>query len=337
MAGLLDDAMAGANNIYQGGAPVRNAIMGLLSGDASGFKSAFGQVKSLFDPEYMKQVKPMSQADAMSMAMDVNPILHTVYHGSPHAFDKFDMSKIGTGEGAQAYGHGLYFAESPDVAGAYVGGNKANTAFVDGKNAADVLSNKTALSWLEKSGGNPKVAIDFLNNELEYFTKTSPSFSARREISDAISEINSLSGKVQGAGNMYKVDIPDEAIPKMLDWDKPLSQQNEDVLKKLNSMFSITRNKVLNKDVAGNEPTGGLIYNRLQELMSGGKKNDAFANTANYGQKIATDELKDLGITGIRYLDSNSRANGGSSNFVLFDDSLPKILERNGQPMSLLK
>ena len=31
----------------------------------------------------------------------------TVYHGSPHQFDKFDSSRIGTGEGAQAYGHGL--------------------------------------------------------------------------------------------------------------------------------------------------------------------------------------------------------------------------------------
>jgi GNAT superfamily N-acetyltransferase len=28
------------------------------------------------------------------------------YHGSPHDFERFDSSKIGTGEGAQAYGHG---------------------------------------------------------------------------------------------------------------------------------------------------------------------------------------------------------------------------------------
>lgn len=41
------------------------------------------------------------------------------YHGSPHDFDKFDLSKIGTGEGAQAYGHGLYFAENPKVAESY--------------------------------------------------------------------------------------------------------------------------------------------------------------------------------------------------------------------------
>ena len=38
------------------------------------------------------------------------------YHGSPYKFDAFDASKIGTGEGAQAYGHGLYFADQEDTA-----------------------------------------------------------------------------------------------------------------------------------------------------------------------------------------------------------------------------
>src|SRR5262247_219562 len=38
------------------------------------------------------------------------------FHGSPHDFEKFSLSKIGTGEGAQAYGHGLYFAEREGTA-----------------------------------------------------------------------------------------------------------------------------------------------------------------------------------------------------------------------------
>jgi hypothetical protein len=41
------------------------------------------------------------------------------WHGSPHEFDAFDMTKLGTGEGAQAYGHGLYFAENEKVAQGY--------------------------------------------------------------------------------------------------------------------------------------------------------------------------------------------------------------------------
>src|SRR5215510_1270366 len=34
------------------------------------------------------------------------------YHGSPHEFDRFDARKIGSGEGAQMFGHGHYFAEN---------------------------------------------------------------------------------------------------------------------------------------------------------------------------------------------------------------------------------
>jgi hypothetical protein len=41
------------------------------------------------------------------------------YHGSPHDFDRFDMSKIGTGEGAQSYGHGFYLADDEAVARSY--------------------------------------------------------------------------------------------------------------------------------------------------------------------------------------------------------------------------
>ncbi|MFA5457306.1 MAG: hypothetical protein WC261_06715, partial [Synergistaceae bacterium] len=51
----------------------------------------------------------------------------TAWHGSPHDFDKFSKDKIGTGEGAQAYGHGLYFAGKREVAEFY----KANTSRYD--------------------------------------------------------------------------------------------------------------------------------------------------------------------------------------------------------------
>ena len=41
------------------------------------------------------------------------------YHGSPHDFEKFDPEKIGTGEGFQVYGKGLYFTDTEDVAKFY--------------------------------------------------------------------------------------------------------------------------------------------------------------------------------------------------------------------------
>lgn len=43
----------------------------------------------------------------------------TAYHGSPHKFDKFDLGAIGSGEGAQAHGWGLYFAQDRKVSERY--------------------------------------------------------------------------------------------------------------------------------------------------------------------------------------------------------------------------
>ena len=45
--------------------------------------------------------------------------LQTAWHGSPHEFDEFSTDAIGTGEGAQVYGHGLYFSEKKEVADHY--------------------------------------------------------------------------------------------------------------------------------------------------------------------------------------------------------------------------
>ena len=57
-----------------------------------------------------------------------------VWHGSPHKFDRFDSSKIGTGEGAQAYGHGLYLAEGLNTAKSYMRPAGRTPSEIDGRN-----------------------------------------------------------------------------------------------------------------------------------------------------------------------------------------------------------
>lgn len=42
------------------------------------------------------------------------------WHGSPHDFDRFDLGAIGTGEGAQVHGWGLYFAANREVSEGYI-------------------------------------------------------------------------------------------------------------------------------------------------------------------------------------------------------------------------
>ena len=44
----------------------------------------------------------------------------TAFHGSPYKFNQFDSSQIGSGEGNQAFGHGLYFSSKEDIAKHYL-------------------------------------------------------------------------------------------------------------------------------------------------------------------------------------------------------------------------
>ena len=54
-----------------------------------------------------------------------------------------------------------------------------------------------------------------------------------------------------------------------------------------------------------------------------------------WAQSLASQELNNLGIPGIKYYDGGSRAAGeGTRNIVVFDDKLPKILKRNGETIA---
>lgn len=177
------------------------------------------------------------------------------YHGSPHRinnvdeanpYGKFDMSKIGTGEGAQAYGHGVYLAESPDVAKTYANitpdkGTPTPRRFIgdtelspgtpeyhaaslmdSGRSLASVR--KEVASWIKDADSWPDAR------------KASPSEQAmldgwKRTLATLDSAKSKADFRRVDSGHFYTVDLPDEHIAKMLDWDAPLSEQPEAVRK----------------------------------------------------------------------------------------------------------
>lgn len=75
------------------------------------------------DPAVHEKVKEnirfTNDGVTLAEAKELKPEVIEAYHGSPYTFDAFSMEKVGTGEGAQSYGHGLYFAERPEVARDY--------------------------------------------------------------------------------------------------------------------------------------------------------------------------------------------------------------------------
>jgi hypothetical protein len=161
------------------------------------------------------------------------------YHGSPHDFDAFDLSKIGTGEGAQAYGHGLYFAESEPTARFY----RDNLSDLKPR-ALEGNPDLTLPSWVAKTveSRNP-VAINDMRTDFQGRLAdmkrqlADPNVMQPWNIEANIPGIENIlkaldhveaGAKLTPPGRMYEVNI--NADPsQFLDWDKPLSQQSEQV------------------------------------------------------------------------------------------------------------
>ena len=263
-----------------------------------------------------------------------------LWHGSPHKFDAFDSSKIGTGEGAQAYGHGLYLADNQGVAKSY------------GVKGAAGGSMPT-----------PPTPTDFIIDRQRFFKDDGKLF---RQVGDSIYPVDKAEygealraaqekfSFANNAGNLYKVDLPDEHIAKMLDWDKPLSKQSPEVQKAIPKVadYALLRKQYADIDsqISGLPPSSKLFNElsdkrrQLSSQMDYAKRLEKAVGSDIYeiigggrgNQLTASEKLREAGIPGIRYLDGGSRGTGvGTSNYVVFpgNEGLLSILERNGQPI----
>lgn len=255
------------------------------------------------------------------------PYFMTAWHGSPHTFARFDTGKIGTGEGAQAYGHGLYFAGKKEVAD-YYRRSLANQRDMPvqipqwaAQQAVAVLQNRI---YAEIQDSYYEHDINEALNKLNdwaFNPKHNP-FPAsylddlRIEYSDVVPTARK--------GRLYKVELAPEE-DEYLQWDMPLSKQSEKV------KTAILR--------AGQEATGGMLtelptmmgsefYHLVAETKI--KENGAWEKRE-YGErdfKAASDYLHSLGIRGIKYLDAASRGKGeGHYNYVIFSDKDVSITE----------
>ena len=252
------------------------------------------------------------------------------YHGSPHRINnvdaenpvgKFDISKVGTGEGAQAYGYGIYLAESPGVAKTYMRPVGFQTPRID-EDVVDALGGLGNLGF-----DSPTQAIAAIRKEPK--TWMSIWDAARPEDAAAAAKINEYIAKYPDGRvhpSFYTVDLPDEHIAKMLDWDAPLSEQPEAVRAQINALLD---SGVLEADsvkaIRDYDSPGSVIYKMIaNDTKAAGEAMDAYP-----GAQGASRRLHELGIPGIKYFDGGSRSAGkGTRNFVIFSGDTAKILKR---------
>ena len=263
IAGTVAPAMVAG----RAGVPVVNAVQDVLTG-------------------YSPMVQPFMADESGALRL---------FHGSPHDFDRFSMSKIGTGEGAQAYGHGLYFAENEGIARSYRDALSNSNPYTSGQyysvdgspvrftwSGAQEDPKAMAAKMIDDLGGDKAAAIARAR-DVAASGDTTQNWA---EIASAIEKIGTVERMKGVPGRMYEVQI--NADPNdFLDWDKPLSAQP----KALEAL----------RPVIGNVSNPGY---GVKSAIDDASKYLGYADDP----RRAEDLLRETGIPGIRYLDAGSRS-----------------------------
>jgi DNA repair protein RadC len=258
-------------------------------------------------------------------------VAETAFHGTPHTFDKFSLQHIGSGEGNQSFGWGLYFAGKKDLAAYYrkkLTADVPNVSFAaltDAENnaLADFTGDSSAfelfedamkfarqkkwddaqehLEWVldaaEKDIAEYKASMQRDRDYDEYSRGTADALVVALRGAEVIKKL--LASKdftiAKPKGHLYTVEIPDNDT--MLHLDKPISEQPMKVLAAI--------------DVPSSESAdirnGYDYYRSLSKNLGSPKAASLF--------------LASKGVTGIAYLNGQSRAAGkGDYNYVVFDD-----------------
>jgi len=326
-----------------------------------------------FDPAQPRHPKGTSEGGRWSKALHSSALwAYQAFHGSPKiGTRRFDLAHVGSGEGAAAFGWGMYFADAPGVAGHYTV-NEHNVyprLFLNGKDitsrwneSLDVADNHAIGALTETSRRNKVLgAEDFAKarEELQSHADRLAGSRAGEIYERAVEKLNEMEriatgGKLQYLpGAVYKVEFPDDLLPRMLDWDAPLSKQPEGVKRAYAATLAYFSqwDPMGFTDSGGNfryvrngsmsaEPDGAGIYGFIVKMVQNNEKRTR--GTIMWDpEKKASAFLLSHGVPGNKYLDQQSRdQKEGTRNFVIWDQSVldqVKVLEETHKQERALK
>jgi hypothetical protein len=279
-----------------------------------------------------------------------------MYHGTPHSFDRFNMAAIGSGEGNQAFGHGLYFAEHEPVSEWY----RHQLA-----TRQDPLLNQYGLqdighvigSHLSDAGGDAaKLAAQYAAQRDALIASGEKDKATINQIKDYANRIDYLNNPNRATGHMYQVgaDIDPQRI---LSWEDVLRDQTPYVQERVGPVMeqrvAAQREAIEKQLLKGTKGFGRSerplskfdrqnLEGKLLMIEQNGPNflagNEIYqrmglpAGNPNEGAVKSTQRLREIGIPGHKYKDAGSRAPGqkGSHNYVIYDDNMLRILRRYG-------
>lgn len=277
-----------------------------------------------------------NETDFVKPELDGDTLFQPGYHGSAKKFTSFDLQYVGTGEGAQAHGYGMYIAGTRDTAEGYRAklaayknggynpgygrkiqvGNKTYTkvstnTYHDehGQNIDDALNIAFSVFELNR---NKEVVMRVLERQIKSLTDIQYWDYAKAH-RQALEFVKNNDFKVVHEpleiGQVYEVEIPENDI--LLDEQKTFSEQPEPVQKALEKIAKDFGVQVKGKVQAGvhfYDITGKYVYNKLAGVLG--------------SQKAASQTMLAYGIEGIAY---DGWQDGRC--YVIFDDKAVRIVD----------
>lgn len=205
----------------------------------------------VFNPEQIKSVDNRGTFDEGN----ANIYFQSAYHGTPHKFDNFSTEHIGSGEGAQAHGWGLYFASNKDISENYrkdLLESYSNVSSLKYKGQPVEEENlQTALYRLKKNGLED--ALFYIDKKIQFYKEQYEQdkkeyshvkgyLETKKILLDRAVKVKKMLKDVKpddidiNNGQLYEVDIPEDDV--MLDEDLPFSKQSKKVQEGLKSLTS---------------------------------------------------------------------------------------------------
>lgn len=248
----------------------------------------------------------------------------TVFHGSPHQFEQFDHSKMGTGEGAQAHGWGTYVARDRQTGVEYADVLRHTPKIL--RNGLDVTSNvrvglkwantplevvATAIDWygidgaIEQIKEEIKKAEDNLANRSIIF---SDQYQEKIELyKNALVIISSGSWELQQSpARLYTVEIPEDNGSNYFYEDGVTDDQMEKLSDACEKEGVDFIEVAVVASEMGERKDGDRLYKALSEILG--------------SPKAASEFLSKAGFVGIKY---NGRIDGEC--YVIFNEADAKI------------
>lgn len=282
--------------------PYRNGLLSggpTLGGLLGAVMSQPGIMQQMANPPTLAQIRDGSADISAPMGLMMGMVSPSpgggirAFHGSPFRFDRFDSARINSGEGAQAYGHGLYFVDDLPVARAYRDDLSAGYGIL-GLSPRGAVEREIQ-SWLQ----NARNDAGFMPARYDITDWLRGRSLGDHSASDVSAALTNMLGRVNH-GHVYEVNLGVDPA-RMMALDE--GRQTAQVVQSLRSM-----------GLPDNLPSG-RHYTR--ELARRGMAPEQTA-----------DALLNAGIPGMRYRPGPNEPN----HYVMFpgQDNLIQIIRRYG-------